>query len=215
MRRIVSPVSCSRRRTTQSLNNTRPAPPYATHRRGRRLETIQTRAGDTTPPARARANVDNTDNERERTAPVCLYFAAPVSISTTEQTNRKPQPHENRRPLVESSPPAAVLLACVVLSPFAALHCKPRPVSCSSRQTSQSLNKTRPAPAYAVQTRPPCGDDTDTSRRYNTTGAGERGQYRHTDKSPARMGAPRVETIRPAPKRRQYRQHTKENAPPC
>ena len=62
---------------------------------------------------------------------------------------------------MESRPPAAVLLACVVLSTFAALHCKPRPVSCSSRQTPQSLNKTRPAPAYAVQTRPPCGDDTE------------------------------------------------------
>ena len=40
---------------------------------------------------------------------------------------------------------------------------------------------------------------TDTSRRYNTTGAGKRGQYRHTDKSPARMGAPRVEAIPYAP----------------
>ena len=40
---------------------------------------------------------------------------------------------------------------------------------------------------------------TDTSRRYNTTGAGERGQYRHTDKSPARMGAPRGEAIPYAP----------------
>ena len=40
---------------------------------------------------------------------------------------------------------------------------------------------------------------TDTSRRYNTPGVGERGQYGHTDKSPARMGAPRVEAIPYAP----------------
>ena len=72
----------------------------------------------------------------------------------------------------------------------------------------------RPAVCY-TQTRPPCGDDTDASRRNNTTGAGagERGQYRHTDKSPARMGAPAPRggyTIQ-APK---YGQRPKENAPP-
>ena len=37
-------------------------------------------------------------------------------------------------------------LACAALSPFAVLHCKPRAVSCSRRQTPQSLNNTRHAP---------------------------------------------------------------------
>lgn len=125
----------------------------------RRVEATHTKTEDT-PRHEKRRQYRQRPKENE--PPACVDIRPPAaSISTTEQTNRKPQPHENRRPLVESSPPAAVLLACVVLSTFAALHCKPRPVSCSRRQTPQSLNKTRHAPAYAVQTRPPCGDDTE------------------------------------------------------
>ena len=95
----------------------------------------------------------------------------------------KASTHENRRPLVESSPPAAVLLACGGLSPFTALHCKTRGVSCSRRRTPQSLNKTRPAPAYAVQTRPPCGDDTE----------------RAGDTTPARANVDNIDTQTKAP----------------
>ena len=77
-RYIVSPAPYRAAGGKRPKASTRRDPPRPMqYRRARRVETIQTRTGDTTPPARARANVDKTDNERERAAPVCLYSPAP------------------------------------------------------------------------------------------------------------------------------------------
>ena len=61
------------------------------YRRARRVETIQTRAGDTTPPARA--NVDNIDTQTKAPPvwerPAWRPYAPPLNVDNTDNTQKR------------------------------------------------------------------------------------------------------------------------------
>ena len=107
----------------------------------RRVEATHTKTEDT--PRHEKRRQDRQRPKENEPPPVCSYSAAPVSISTTEQTNRKPQ---------------------------------------HTKTAARLWKAARPWPFFwRVEAFRPL-------RRY---------------------------IVSPAPKRGQYRQHTKEDAPPC
>ena len=116
------------------------------------------------------------DNARKSTPAVCLFFAAPVSISTTEQTNRKPQHTKTAARLWKAARPRPFFWRVEAFRPLRRYIVRPaayraaggeRPKASTKRDPPRPMQYRRARRVETIQTR--AGDTTPARANVDNT----------------------------------------------